>query len=270
MVSATRRVPSLIRVRTLWTFAIIAVFVLLVTNGASDSAASSAAPLATSLQTLPGARVEPTGVSCMPNGVCVAVDYDGDFFVLSGGRGAELGPSGYYLFAISCASIRFCIAVGNSTAVRIGADNEMVAYTLNGPQSHASVHWESVSCPSVSYCVAGGGVLTGSQKGAGVVASWNGRTWSTVKVVDPRRSGAQIFISSMSCTGSRFCVAADGNGRVLQSMGRSGSHPICRTGQRARPRPVSRAPRNVSVSHLEATAPWPRSGMAPVGNLHHR
>jgi hypothetical protein len=68
--------------------------------------------------------------------------------------------------------------------------------------------------------MAGGGVLGGSDNGAGVVATWNGLRWSRVKIVDPyAHSGSKNFISSMSCTGPTFCVAADGNGRTLQWNG---------------------------------------------------
>jgi hypothetical protein len=68
--------------------------------------------------------------------------------------------------------------------------------------------------------MAGGGIVVGPQRGAGVVASWNGLTWSPVHVVLPNLANEdQTQISSMSCSNPSFCVAADQNQRTLQWNG---------------------------------------------------
>jgi hypothetical protein len=169
---------------------------------------------------------QPNGVSCTPHGLCVAVTYAGNVFMLSGDNDIPLIATGYSMTAISCPDVTFCAAVGGSSDALILRTRGVWAYSLDAPGQDSVVHWESISCPSTIFCMAGGGIIQGPHSGAGVVATWNGFRWSEAKVVDPYlATDTHTFISSMSCTNPTFCVAADGNNRTLQWNGAKWSFP---------------------------------------------
>ncbi|HEX4435039.1 MAG TPA: hypothetical protein VH012_09410 [Acidimicrobiales bacterium] len=191
---------------------------LLLTLAATTPAGAHRAPpaLSTSLKTLAGAKDQATGVSCPAHGSCIAVDFTGDLYMLSGNRGALLASTGFDLFAVSCPTTTFCAAVGTDGAV-VFLPTRTWTYPLFIRQPLDEVHWQSISCPSQSFCMAGGGIFSGPNAGAGVVAQWNGLVWTPLKVIDPDvPSQAKNQISTMSCSGPKFCVAGDGNGRTLQ------------------------------------------------------
>jgi hypothetical protein len=160
-------------------------------------------------------------VSCIPQGPCIAVDYSGQVFALSGGHVASLGEFGVSTYGISCPAPRFCVAVSDDGVLVVR--RRVIGYPLTySPESNT--HWQSISCPTETFCMAGGGVIGGRKDGAGVVASWNGRSWSPVRVVVPDiPAEAKTQISSMSCTSATFCVAADQNERTLRWNGRTWS-----------------------------------------------
>jgi hypothetical protein len=174
--------------------------------------------LSSSLGALPGAKDQATGISCMPDGPCVAVDYSGQVYELSGSHVAALGTLGFAAFGVSCPTRNMCVVVSDD-AVAVMRTSGVVAYRLAySPQSYT--HWQSISCPSPTFCMAGGGIIGGPRDGAGVVASWNGFAWSGVHVVLPDIPNEnKTQISSMSCTGPHFCVAADQNERIVQWNG---------------------------------------------------
>jgi hypothetical protein len=200
-----------------------AVLVLAIASPAGASATTN--QLGFSNQAFPGTQVQPTGVSCTSLGQCVAIDYNGDIYQVSGAQSELLAATGHYLFAVSCPTISFCMAVGNDDALTLRPGG-IAPYLLNYPNPKSAVHWESVSCSSSTFCMAGGGIVDGPHAGAGVVASWDGFVWSRVRVVDPfLPEETHTFISSMSCPTRTFCVAADGNQRTLQWNGRSWFFP---------------------------------------------
>lgn len=184
-------------------------------------AGASAAPFSYVTSPLAIANTEPTGISCVP-GLCIGVDYDGDAFLTSGTKAVKIASTDRYLFAVSCASQAFCVAVGNSDEVTLTTFDVYARQLMGGPKTY--VHWESVSCTSPSFCVAGGGVTKGRHSGAGVVSMFNGFRWTTPKVIAPfLPDNTHTFIDSLSCIDPSFCVAADGNNRVFQWNGESWS-----------------------------------------------
>jgi hypothetical protein len=192
--------------------------------GARTNTRFQSSGLKSSVGDLPGATDQATGVSCVPGGPCIAVDYSGQFYALSGNHVAALGAVGIPTFGISCTTQSFC-AVVSDDAVAILRATRITGYPLlYSPQSNT--HWQSISCPRPTFCMAGGGVIGGPQDGAGVVASWNGVAWSGVQVVLPDiPADPKTQISSMTCTSATFCVAGDQNERTLQWDGKNWSSP---------------------------------------------
>jgi len=139
---------------------------------------------------------------------------------LSGPHVESIGSLGVPTFGISCPTRTFCAAVSDDGAVILNATTGAKGYPL-AYQHAITTHWQSVSCSSPTFCMAGGGLVGGPQDGAGVVASWNGFGWSVVHVVLPDiPSEFKTQISSMSCTGPTFCIAGDQDERVLQWNGK--------------------------------------------------
>lgn len=198
-------------------------------TASSASARASQPELAYSIGSLPGASDQATGVTCTPEGPCVAIDYSGQFFVLSGPHAELVGSFGTATFAISCPTRTFCAAVGDDGALIISATGSR-GYPLEYGRG-SNTHWQSISCTSSTFCMAGGGLIGGAQDGAGVVARWNGAVWSPVKVVLPDLPEQfKTQISSMSCGGPTLCVGADGDDRVVQWNGKAWFQPSALTG----------------------------------------
>jgi hypothetical protein len=194
-------------------------------SSAPASARTSAPELTSSLRSFPVAGTSPTSVSCTDPGVCVAVDYFGHVDVLSGNKAAQVASTGYYLDAVSCSSVAFCMAMGEGTAIEF-LPTITRTFALGRNTSAGPVDWTSVSCPAPGYCMAGGSVDAGQGARIPVDATWNGLIWSAVKTIAPPRTGPGAgVIASLSCAGSRFCVAAGSNEDLLQWNGNRWSYP---------------------------------------------
>lgn len=126
--------------------------------------------------------------------------------------------------AVSCSSSAFCMAVGTTLAdaPRIHA----VAQFWNGrwwssmPAPVSAVALSSVSCLSRSWCVAVGLRAPSSssyqRQCCAVVATWNGRQWSTLPLTAPASSYVMnSYLTSVSCANERYCatVGTDADGR---------------------------------------------------------
>jgi len=204
---------------------LVAVFALIsALNVAVADAHSPPSSLESTMASLPGATDQATGVSCMPDGPCIAIDYSGQVYVLSGNHVALIGDIGIATFGVSCPTLTYCVLVSEDAAVVLHA-SQARGYPLEYGNG-SDTHWQSISCSSPSFCMAGGGLIGGPEDGAGVVASWNGYTWSPVRVILPDiPSEFKTTISSMSCTGPTFCVAADQDQRVTQWNGKRWTEP---------------------------------------------
>ena len=205
------------------------VFALISALSPAAGAHTARPDLASAVATLPGAEDQATGVSCMPNGPCIAVDYSGQVYILSGSHVEAAGDIGVVTFGVSCPTRTFCAMVSEGAAVVLrpsGATEYPLQYG-NG----SNTHWQSISCSSPSFCMVGGGLIGGTEDGSGVVASWNGATWSPVQVVLPDIPyDFKTQISSMSCAGPTLCVAADEEQRVLQWNGTKWTAPFALNG----------------------------------------
>jgi hypothetical protein len=154
-----------------------------------------------------------TGVACPATNLCVAVDSVGQVTHSTqptGGKAAWTKPiridtaaqagGGYAGFAaISCPTIKLCLAVDNSA-------NGQVAYTTDprGPASAwklatigTGVTLSSVSCVSATFCLIGG-----TQRYYSVAPTGGATTWKPNGAISLSAS----IISSLTCNTMKLCV----------------------------------------------------------------
>ena len=130
-----------------------------------------------------------TGISCPTTGFCVAVDNHGDVIFSknpSGGAkdwskpvqvdttaAAGGGPAGFA--GISCPSAKLCVAVDNAGQVATSSTPTagVAAWTLAAIPNTPSL--TSVSCPSTTLCVLGGGTRYDSITPTAGASSWTAR-----------------------------------------------------------------------------------------------
>ena len=120
--------------------------------------------------------------------------------------------------AVSCASNRFCVAVGSSTGTDYSVTYNGASW---GPAQTAEQYqgeMESVSCPVDGWCAA----ITDL---AAVTVFEHGH-WSKLATVDPNPGPPYPgMVAAISCTSPRFCVAVDGQGRAETFDGTAWSKP---------------------------------------------
>jgi hypothetical protein len=75
----------------------------------------------------------------------------------------------------------------------------------------------SVSCPTISFCLA----VDGSSDST----TYNGSTWSTAHGVDPNGSILSSELTDVSCATASFCVAMDGADHSITYNGSSWAQP---------------------------------------------
>lgn len=172
-------------------------------------------------------------VSCASPSFCVAVDNHGRALTYTGGswsapRSIATGPGG--AVSVSCASPSFCARMeGNDAQVYSGGGSwgGLVEISTNTPRSSELGTFDDVSCPSPSFCVAVGHASAGSARGRGEPggpAAYNGHSWGGMAFLD--WSGPSKGYMAVSCPSRAFCVATDGEGKVLTYNGHSWSKPV--------------------------------------------
>lgn len=119
--------------------------------------------------------------------------------------------------ALSCASTSFCVFVASSDQGMNGA-----VITYNGHRwsrasrvDPAGNGLSSVSCPSVSFCVAVDGGVN--------ALTYDGHSWSAPVNIDT--AGINPGLVSVSCTSSSFCMAVDDQGNAIAYDGHAWSTP---------------------------------------------
>ena len=118
-------------------------------------------------------------------------------------------PSGQ-LSAVSCPSVRACMAVGGddngALTERLTSAGWKLVPAPGGPGGGLS----AVSCSSATACTAIGAVTTAIGSGlrfvsAPLVERWNGRRWSIQRSAIP--ANARVSLSGVSCPARRSCFA---------------------------------------------------------------
>lgn len=163
-----------------------------------------------------GLAMEPpsiiTGVSCVTGTFCVATTsqrmisdvlhmFDG-----SGWRTVASPDISHYPDAVSCASTRFCVAVGSGEAGSVSDGGETALFDGATWRWFPSPRLTRVSCASQTFCLG-----TGEADGRSVSSVFNGTTWSTPVPFGDAAGAAPV---SVSCATSRYCVAINASGRA--------------------------------------------------------
>lgn len=155
------------------------------------------------------------GVACADASTCEAVGFGlvpsvgpanvtalaeaskGDRWALQ--RTSEPAPQGE-LNAVSCTSVRFCMAVGGELAERYNGTS-WVATKVRVPGA-----LRGVSCVSASWCVAVGIRLSAnSDHTTTLIETWNGRGWTLAR--GPTTTSTFDGLQAVACRSKDWCVA---------------------------------------------------------------
>ena len=114
------------------------------------------------------------------------------------------------LYAVSCTSPSFCVAVGYDPGFVESALIEMwdgSSWTLEPPSGPIGGVLNGVTClgSTGSDCVAVGDIPTSSGSSETLVTSWDGTSWSVVSSPDP--DSGWNTLNAVSCTGPSDCFA---------------------------------------------------------------
>jgi hypothetical protein len=123
------------------------------------------------------------------------------------------------LGGVSCVAVKRCVAVGASFASTPNTARALVEtwngakWTLRTPPIPAGVRLAllgSVSCLSLTRCVVAGESISAKAATIGVIiATWNGKTLTPMKVPLPAGAGTPL-ITGVSCVSAARCAAVGG------------------------------------------------------------
>lgn len=123
---------------------------------------------------------------------------------------APKGAARSFLFSISCPAKASCFAVGLRT--NFSGQQRTLAEHWNGktwqitptpnPSGQQEIELNSVSCPSVSSCVAVGTVVEGT-----FAQVWRGKSWKATSAVPNPKNAVRSQLDGVSCPSAGDCVA---------------------------------------------------------------
>ena len=133
------------------------------------------------------------------------------------GRGWSVVPSpakphtiASALVAVSCATRKSCMAVGNSRASTTSPTVPLIEH-WNGsrwsvvpspaPRGSTGTYLNAVSCSSAKVCIAVGNYTSSFTSGSALVARWNGSKWMLMSSPNPGRAAVTQLLG-VSCTGA--------------------------------------------------------------------
>ena len=158
-------------------------------------------------------------VSCPSSTFCMAVGNDPTQAVAMDWNGTSWStlqapsPGTYnFLDGVSCPSATSCIAVGNSQGDGNSVPDTVLADQWDGQTWKATNavvpsgdSWlDSVSCASITFCLAVGHTTTASSSGKGLSEAWDGTTWYSEATSDP---STNTRLDAVSCVSPNYCVA---------------------------------------------------------------
>jgi hypothetical protein len=122
------------------------------------------------------------------------------------------GPTPYNPDSITCASASLCLATSDQYGLIVSTNPAKgpTSWHLVSPATANANLWDTASCPTVTFCVAGDlvGRIAVSRHPA------NTSTWHLTKIAPATGPGHPPNISSISCPSTSFCLAGDGDGSV--------------------------------------------------------
>lgn len=140
-------------------------------------------------------------------------------------------PSGSLvsLGAVSCVAVKSCVAAGSSQTISgTKTTYKLFADTWNGSKwtqaaaaspAGSEYPWVmALHCFSTKDCVAAGDAAPTSGALTVLAATWNGKTWTKEKAVNP--AGSIVFVNDLSCVSAKSCAMV---GLTDNNAGTSGS-----------------------------------------------
>ena len=166
-----------------------------------------------------GSNVYPVSISCVSAKRCVAVGelsrpgqqsafaqvWNGTKWQMT--KVYEPAHSISYFSSVSCAEANRCIAVDlyNPHALAQSWNGARWTVLKVAAPAAAGPSLSAVDCTTAKFCVATGGHFPNPKNLAALVESWNGKTWTSVKVPVPGPGWANL--SAISCVGTKSCLA---------------------------------------------------------------
>ncbi len=138
-------------------------------------------------------------------------------------RQLAVPPLNRHMFAISCPTASFCVAVGGGNTLASSTDPSGGTGSWNvafpgggGPDYPNQREIKGISCPSSQLCVAVTfeGLIYTSTSPAGGDAAWS--------IADLNPEGPNTHMYGVSCPSPAFCAVAAGNGKILTSTNPTG------------------------------------------------
>ena len=194
-------------------------------NGSSWSNQSTATPVGATAAELQANH-------CLSKTSCVAAGsyttVSGTFSLVEAWNGTSwsiqttpnpVGATETRLKGVSCKELTACIAVGYSGS---GSSSSLVAIRGNsGAWSLQSVPLPSgvgaiggeltgVECTSTTSCMAVGRYYTGATTYWGMIATWNGTTWTSIAAPKPAEEPKRSTLLDISCSSASSCTAVGG------------------------------------------------------------
>jgi hypothetical protein len=163
-----------------------------------------------------------TAIVCPGRSLCVAADNDGSILT-------SLGPvadhplwkavsidGGNELTALACPTSDFCVAVDGDGHLFASVDPS--GGTSGWKETTAPVGLDSLSCPALGLCVAGGHTVFVSTNVSGGTESWSQVPGSVDVYGCDTGSICSPTYWLVSCPSAHFCAAGDGYSKTLTSL----------------------------------------------------
>jgi hypothetical protein len=162
------------------------------------------------LQAIPGGLL--TSVSCIAANFCMAAAGDGHVDLWNGrswrARSSAVGFTS--LSSVSCASSRFCEAIGSGPsgdeAERWNGKSWSPQVTPT-PAGGSLPALSAVSCASARFCEAVGNYFNSSFQQLTLAEVWRGRVWKVQRIPSPTASFSDSALRGVWCSSASACTA---------------------------------------------------------------
>jgi len=159
-------------------------------------------------------------VSCTGLSYCLAVGtavawWNGQRWTVVAKPAAPSGTLQEFMNSVSCPQVDNCVVVGtfeSRTTRRTLADQwNGHRWTTLGVGSTTNAELDSVSCPTISWCIAGGGTYSGGVGGhsKAVAGTWqgtDGANW-TLTPLPPATGSSATALGAPTCASTTVCAA---------------------------------------------------------------
>lgn len=161
------------------------------------------------LQAVPAGNL--TSVSCVTAHFCVAAGGDGHVDLWNGTSwSARATAAGFTsLGSVSCASPRFCEAVGSGPSGKLAErwnGTSWSAQAIATPAGGSSAGLSAVSCSGLTSCAAVGSYFNSAFQQVTLAEAWNGQAWKVQPTPNPAASLGSSLLG-VWCASATSCAA---------------------------------------------------------------